>query len=1110
MNTRFTVLAIDILVIAVLRVDGDDVEAEFGSVYVDLAEVLCDVSGPGGVAEYTHTVVMGTEFEHLPLMQLTCTATSFSLSHAPHLTGRDMQHLILFEMCTENVEDADFKERSEALKRLLYGNTSVFLVVSPEQFIKVRDRCLSMTCCATCPTIVLSIYASLFNDTFRATCHRRMYMHSRALYQDFAAAVGFANTTGHAQYGVGLGLKYLPDTDPTKALRIQSLGTVLFQRYHQSHDKILLEQSIILLEAVEQLRLGAYAGDFVLDQFCLYRQLYLAYHSRFKLLDNVADLDMALAAMSKAIELQAPWWGSPQQLPEALKTFADGLIDRFMKHGTMHDLDRAMECVEEALLLVPPGSPLSILCLHLRVSMLALRFEFSKDFDALEQAITCIEELLDTVPSDHPTIPENKFHLAHLLTMRSSHETYNEYQNPAADALKFKTVVREQLRPQTEVDLQRAIDTFKDLLDSFPDYDPDPVLLGLGIALLTRFGIFGTNKAELDESIAVLSCVRPSTTMARLTLGEALYNRYIHFGREIQDLHSALSTLSDVAQSPSCLDRHRFSAASLWAEYAEELTGEDSTAIRMTAFKTAMSILPDMVWMGKAMEARHNLIRAPYYKSAVRFTEVARTDSIGSMWHTIGNLPSVAAAFAIQAGQYHTAIEWLEQGRSIVWDQLLQFRVSLDDLKEADPDLAGKLEAIARELVVSSTLEHSWVAEEEKEHKVFVGQNHRELIREWEVGVAAARKVPGFEKFLRPKDFAYLSRASETVVIISLDLNGSNALILSPGDEGVVHVPLPAISFQEVEFMRTAFVYLAQEGSGLSRQVVLAPFRSEDAEDVDHVMVFKHILKTLWYKIVQPIINVLMDRNPDFKNLVPGKPRTRVQWYPTGPLALLPLHAAGDYSKAEKGHRVFDFVVSSYIPTLDSIVRHSSLTSDSHDISVLTVECSSADIPGTKEEVRCIGTRVAAAGLGFTSLTGRAATLARVVAEMQSARWAHFACHGVQDKQSANDSALLLAGGGRLPLSTIATLSLPRAELAFLSACQTAQGYDGLPSESAHLAAGMLLAGYRGVIATMWAIEDRHAPLVADGVYGYLLREEEGRRADYREAAVALHVAVGG
>ncbi len=49
--------------------------------------------------EYSHTVVMVAEFEHLPPMLLTCKATSFSLAYAPHLADGNLQHLILFEMC---------------------------------------------------------------------------------------------------------------------------------------------------------------------------------------------------------------------------------------------------------------------------------------------------------------------------------------------------------------------------------------------------------------------------------------------------------------------------------------------------------------------------------------------------------------------------------------------------------------------------------------------------------------------------------------------------------------------------------------------------------------------------------------------------------------------------------------------------------------------------------------------------------------------------------------------------------------------------------------------------------------------------------------------------
>ncbi|KAJ7277123.1 hypothetical protein C8J57DRAFT_1308599, partial [Mycena rebaudengoi] len=64
------------------------------------------------------------------------------------------------------------------------------------------------------------------------------------------------------------------------------------------------------------------------------------------------------------------------------------------------------------------------------------------------------------------------------------------------------------------------------------------------------------------------------------------------------------------------------------------------------------------------------------------------------------------------------------------------------------------------------------------------------------------------------------------------------------------------------------------------------------------------------------------------------------------------------------------------------------------------------------------------------------ATIDKVQKGMTNSRWVHFACHGVQS-DSPTESALLLAGSSRLTLSDIIQLSLPNADLAFLSACQT-------------------------------------------------------------------------
>jgi CHAT domain-containing protein len=123
---------------------------------------------------------------------------------------------------------------------------------------------------------------------------------------------------------------------------------------------------------------------------------------------------------------------------------------------------------------------------------------------------------------------------------------------------------------------------------------------------------------------------------------------------------------------------------------------------------------------------------------------------------------------------------------------------------------------------------------------------------------------------------------------------------------------------------------------------------------------------------------------------------------------------------------------------------------------------------------------------------------------MKQHSWVHLACHALQSLSEPSASAFHLHGS-QLTLEAIVRNSLEHAELAFLSACQTAKGDDKLPEEAVHLAAGMIMAGYSTVIATMWSIKDEDAPVVAASFYSHLL---EGGRTDSRKAARALHDAV--
>jgi CHAT domain-containing protein len=84
---------------------------------------------------------------------------------------------------------------------------------------------------------------------------------------------------------------------------------------------------------------------------------------------------------------------------------------------------------------------------------------------------------------------------------------------------------------------------------------------------------------------------------------------------------------------------------------------------------------------------------------------------------------------------------------------------------------------------------------------------------------------------------------------------------------------------------------------------------------------------------------------------------------------------------------------------------------------------------------------------------------------------------------------------------------IPNLDLAFLSACQTSKGDLKLSEEVIHLAAGMLEAGYCGVVGTMWNISDMHGPVFATEFYKYLLREKRLDKLDSTQAAYALDYA---
>ncbi|KAG8796043.1 hypothetical protein FRC12_005833 [Ceratobasidium sp. 428] len=483
----------------------------------------------------------------------------------------------------------------------------------------------------------------------------------------------------------------------------------------------------------------------------------------------------------------------------------------------------------------------------------------------------------------------------------------------------------------------------------------------------------------------------------------------------------------------------------------------------LEAYSHCMLRLPEAIWLGTSVRRRFEQCLAPYTQ----------------------NIASNAVVAAIMANRCDLAVEWLEQGRCLVWGQMLQLRTPFDELHAAHPDLANELYRLSSRLEDTGSNMHEELPRSNTYMHSQLADRRSKLIDE-------IRLKPGFDDFLRPPKASIIVSHAHHGITVALNANmlRCDAIIIEPDtNHAITHIPLPGFSQQKAEQLRQHLVlYLKSQGAT----------RGIKKADRSVRTCFEGLLATLWSDVVKPVLDHL-----NITRILPIDDLPHITWCITGPLSFLPVHAAGIYDNPNTV--LSNLAISSYTPTLTSMSRSrstpltfSGILAVGHQSSVRGL----SPLPGTKDELDMVEKQFT--DRRFTRLEENTATIDAVVKAMGDHSWVHFACHGSQDPLDPMNSALHLHDKD-LSLSMISKHSMKNAQLAFLSACQTATGDSELPDEAVHLAAGLLMAGYENVIATMWSIKDQDAPTVAGETYKYMLK---GGVPDSTKAAKALHRAV--
>ncbi|KAJ3525984.1 hypothetical protein NMY22_g10352 [Coprinellus aureogranulatus] len=620
--------------------------------------------------------------------------------------------------------------------------------------------------------------------------------------------------------------------------------------------------------------------------------------------------------------------------------------------------------------------------------------------------------------------------------------------------------------------------------------------------------------SDIDEAISIHRDAVQSTRGSHLVLptmlnclGYALYERSA-FLRSLPDIDDAISVHErslQLASKGQGVMLHCLESLAMCYHLRSDITGShEDLDVSFESFKRAVTCGSGplnertrvaRLWARNSTELRRGpdeILSA--FGFAVGFASLTAgleqtVQSRFSQFKDVSGITLEGAAAACQLEEPGKAVEWLEQ----------------DDLRAKDSNLAQRLLDVSKKLEQTGSTRQALQVSMDMSTKISLedeARSHLALSREWDELVSTVRTIPEFKFFLEPSSWVDLMEhlpTSGPIVVINVHKSRCDAIALKSHRLSVCfESPVGVRKCQNAGTLR---------GDGRGAQGKDSHTMETEIESNRH----QGALRGLWVEVAKPILESLGYSRLDTSST--SRP-PRIWWCPTGVMTFLPIHAAGIYEAGESDS-VLDYAVSSYTPTITALadrVKNCCPIDKAVSGLFLTGHPKApgvCEIGGTILEVDGIQTKAVDESVRFMKVIGEDLTLNDCLKHMGDFSSVHLACHASQNAADPLQSRFILHNG-QLNLIDIIQMDLKNADLAFLSACQTSTGEEKLSDEAVHLAAGMLAAGYRRVVATMWPINDSYAPTVANDFYEYLWRDrEEGEDGfDGSLSAYALHHAV--
>jgi CHAT domain-containing protein len=418
----------------------------------------------------------------------------------------------------------------------------------------------------------------------------------------------------------------------------------------------------------------------------------------------------------------------------------------------------------------------------------------------------------------------------------------------------------------------------------------------------------------------------------------------------------------------------------------------------------------------------------------------------------VGGVAAEAMYWLLKSGRPREAVLALEMGRALVLTDMIERDTLVRRLGEHDPSLAAYYSGLTLQLAqaeLDSSLE-PLAGPNPLTHlnlRLEQARTVRALRDEWEALAIRLRRMPEFQALVAEPTYDQLQDAVRQVPLLYLaaaERTGYALLVTAARDAPEV-VELPDLTRTDLDDVVDSYRDAAPGRSD--------PWGASDGND-------------RWHEVLDDTLHWLHDAviGPVTAEL---RLSGQVALVPVGPLALLPVHAAGGYADPAGANDI----TWTYTPNGRILARHARLVAARDGGSrgvLLTLDDGRGGntlrmAPAVESAVRAHAPEVTVLGPG--EATGDA-----VLTALRHHDLYHFNCHGQADPEDPFASYLQLADRA-LTIRDLLRQRLP-GRLAILSACETAMARHDLPDEVVSLPGALLEAGVPGVIASMWEVDE--------------------------------------